>query len=253
MATLAVVILTKNEEQNIRRCIASASFAHEVILIDSGSQDNTCKIASSMGAKVYHHDMGEEGFAGQRNFALECTRADWVMYLDADEEIPPALAAEIMDHINTEPRKVATMKRISVVLGQVMYHGVYRPDMSTRLYPRDSVHWEGIVHENGLTDLPIVQLKSVMYHYCITSWEQYLGKFDRYTTLMAQKMHEQGKTTNGIAMHLHALFGFIQMYILKLGFLDGMLGFTLCENHYFYTLTKYAKLHNLNRELQKNK
>lgn len=249
MPTLAVLILTKNEEQNITRCISSVSFADEVIVVDSGSEDNTCKMAEALGAKVYHHDMADGGFAGQRNFALECTKADWVLYLDADEEITPALAMEIQQHIQKEPQQVATMKRISVVMEQMMYHGVYRPDFSTRLYPRTKVRWEGLVHEHSITELPIIRLKAPMHHYCITSWDQYWVKFDRYTTMVAEKMHENGKKTNGVAMHLHAIFAFIQMYVLKLGFLDGALGYTLCKNHYSYTLTKYKKL----RDLQTNK
>ncbi|WP_276839182.1 glycosyltransferase family 2 protein [Anaerovibrio lipolyticus] len=245
MPTLAVLILTKNEEQNITRCISSVSFADEVIVVDSGSEDNTCKLAEDLGAKVYHHDMTDSGFAGQRNFALECTKADWVLYLDADEQITPELGVELQNHIKKEPQQAAAIKRINVVMGQLMHHGVYRPDYIMRLFPKNKVRWDGVVHEQAITELPVVRLKSPAHHYCLTSWEQYFAKFDQYTTLMAQKMHEKGKTTNGIAMHLHAIFAFIQMYVLKLGFLDGKMGIILCQYHYFYTLTKYVKLHSL--------
>ncbi len=246
MPTLAVLILTKNEEQNIKACINSVAFTDEIIVVDSGSEDNTCKIAESMGAKVYQHDMAEGGFAGQRNFALDCTNADWVLYLDADEQITPALAKEIQQHIQEEPQRAGAIKRISVVMGQLMHHGVYRPDYITRLFPRNKVKWEGVVHEEALTDLSVVKLSSPAHHHCLTSWEQYFEKFDKYTTLMAEKMYQNGKTTNSIAMHLHAIFAFIQMYIIKLGFMDGILGLVLCQYHYFYTLTKYVKLQKIN-------
>ena len=91
---LAVLILTRNEEKNIRDCLKSVSFADEVLVVDSGSQDATCRIASSMGASVYEHDMDDTGFAGQRNYALQKTTADWVLYLDADERITPELVGE---------------------------------------------------------------------------------------------------------------------------------------------------------------
>ncbi len=252
MPTLAVLILTKNEEKNIKSCIDSVAFADEVIVVDSGSEDDTCKIAASMGAKVYQHDMDEVGFAGQRNFALECTNADWVLYLDADEQVTPALAQEIQQHIKENTQRTAAIKRISVVMGQLMHHGVYRPDYITRLFPRNRVKWEGVVHEQAITDLPVVRLNSPAHHHCLISWEQYFEKFDKYTTLMAEKMNQSGKTTNGLIMHLHAIFAFVQMYILKLGFLDGMLGFVLCQYHYFYTLTKYIKLQKIN-SIKENK
>ena len=251
MPTLAIIILTKNEEQNIAKCIKSVSFANEIIVVDSGSEDNTCNLAEELGAKVFKHDMTGEGFAGQRNFAIKCTNSDWVLYLDADEEITPALATEIQQHIQKEPLKAAAIKRISVVMGQIMYHGVYRPDYITRLFPRNMVTWKGVVHEKAITNLTVVRMLSPAHHYCLTSWEQYFKKFDNYTTLMAKKMYQRGKTTNMLVMHLHAIFAFIQMYILKLGFLDGMLGFILCQYHYFYTLTKYIKLQKINDEARK--
>lgn len=246
-ATIAVLILSRNEERNIRDCIESASFADEIIVVDSGSEDDTCQIAESMGAIVYHHVMDDAGFAGQRNFALEKATADWVIYLDADERITPELATEIRQHIEKRKEQAAEIKRINVVMGQRMYYGVYRPDYVARLFPRDKVHWEGVVHEQAMTDLPITKLQAPAYHYCLIDWDQYFNKFNQYTTLMAEKMHKRKKKTNIIAMHFHALFAFIQMYVIKRGFLDGKLGFILCQYHYYYTLTKYVKLQCLNK------
>lgn len=242
---LAVIILTRNEEKNIRDCIASVDFADEVIVVDSGSEDMTCEFAEELGAKVYQHPMDADGFAGQRNFALDKTMAEWVLYLDADERITPELAVEIRHHIGKVPQQAADIRRINVVMGQRMYHGVYRPDYITRLFPRDKVHWEGVVHEHAQTDLPIIRLHAPAHHYCLTSWDQYFLKFNRYTTLMAEKMCQAGKRTNLVAAHLHAIFAFLQMYVIKCGFLDGKLGFILCQYHYFYTLTKYVKLYYL--------
>lgn len=248
MAKLAVVILTKNEEANIADAMQSASFADEIIVIDSGSTDKTIDIAKEHGGKVLVHSMDDTGFAGQRNFALKHIATEWVLYLDADERITPGLAKEIRQHIAKEPQQAGVFKRINVVMGQEMHHGVYRPDYTTRLFPKDKVFWEGVVHEHAVTELSTIRLKSPAYHYCLTNWEQYFAKFCQYTTLMAEKMQQAGKQTGFLGMHLHALVSFIQAYILKLGFLDGKLGFILCQYQYFYTLTKYVKLQRLRQE-----
>ena len=240
---IAVLILTKNEEKNIVECISSVSFADEILVIDSGSTDQTQTLSRQAGAKVLIHPMDQSGFAGQRNFALAQTKADWVFYLDADERVSDALAAEIEAVIQQPAEAAYEIKRVSVVMGQEMHHGVYRPDHIARLFPRTAVEWTGVVHEQAEVQLPVRRLKAVAWHYSDTSWEHYLAKLNQYTTLMADKMQQQGRHTGFIKMQLHALYAFLQMYIIKQGFRDGRQGFLLCLYHYFYTLTKYVKLY----------
>lgn len=240
---IAVLILTQNEEKNIVDCISSVSFADEILVIDSGSTDQTQLYARKAGAKVFIHPMDEQGFAGQRNFALTQTKADWVFYLDADERVSEALADEIIAVTRSAADAVYEIKRISVVMGQQMHYGVYRPDYIARLFPRTSVEWIGVVHEQAEVKLPVQRLNSPALHYSDTSWEQYLAKLNQYTTLMADKMQQQGKHTGLLKMQLHAWHAFWQMYIIKQGFRDGRQGFLLCLYHYFYTLTKYVKLY----------
>lgn len=240
---IAVLILTKNEEQNIVDSISSVSFADEILVIDSGSTDQTQVLARKAGARVLTHPMDGQGFAGQRNFALAQTKADWVFYLDADERVSDALAAEIRAVIEQDADAAYEIKRVSVVMGQEMHYGVYRPDHIARLFPRNAVTWTGVVHERAEVQLPIYRLKAPARHYSDTSWEQYFTKFNQYTTLMADKMQQQGKHTGFLGMQLHALYAFFQMYIIKQGFRDGRQGFLLCLYHYFYTLTKYVKLY----------
>ncbi|BEU86960.1 glycosyltransferase family 2 protein [Selenomonas sp. TAMA-11512] len=243
---LAVIVLTKNEEANIRDCIESVSFADEVLLVDSGSTDRTIEIAQSMGARIVSRPMGEGGFAENRNAALQETEAEWVLYLDADERIEKTLEQSILQHIRSV-RAAGTIRRESVVMGQRMHHGVYRPDEVARLFPREAVRWEGIVHEMPVTELPVARLKGAATHYCLTSWAQYFAKFDRYTTMMAEKMRERGKRTNYAAAQLHAIYACFQMLFLRGGILDGALGVTLCAGHYLYTLMKYVKLMELDK------
>ena len=248
MPRIAVIILTKNEEANIEGAMDSAAFADEIVIIDSGSTDRTKELAEKHGAKFVSHPMDEDGFAGQRNFALTQTCAEWVLYLDADERLNDKLILEIEKHIAECPQYAAEIKRVNVVMGQTMYHGVYRPDYCQRLFKRENVRWESVVHEHAVTDMPAVCLKTPMEHLCLTNWHQYMSKFDRYTTLMAEEMKLRGKKVGWLQMHSHAMFAFLKMYLLKGGFLDGRLGFILCQLHYFYTLMKYVKLHDLYKQ-----
>ncbi|MGL5269363.1 MAG: glycosyltransferase family 2 protein, partial [Selenomonadaceae bacterium] len=147
MKKTAVLILTYNEEKNIADCIKSAAFADEVVVVDSASTDKTCEIAKQLGAKVCIHPMN--GFAEQRNFALEQTEADWVFYLDADERLTPQAAEEIQ-RLTTEEPSAYEIKRINIIFGQMMRHGEHAPDYSLRLYPRQAIRWEGKIHEQAI-------------------------------------------------------------------------------------------------------
>ena len=242
MPTLSVLILARNEAAHIADCIASVRFADEILVIDSGSTDDTVRIAAAAGARVLRHAMGADGFAGQRNFAQEAAASDWVFYLDADERVLPELAEAIRAHIGRVGRAAGRIHRKSVVMGQRMGYGVYAPDSVVRLFPRGSVTWQGVVHERPETALPTVDLGGWCDHHCLTSWAQYFRKFDQYTTLMAERMHAGGTRVGFFAMYAHALYAFVHMYVFRCGLLDGRLGLTFCIYHFAYTLTKYVKL-----------
>ena len=135
MSRLAILILTRNEEVHIEACMESASFADEIVVVDSGSTDRTQAIAESMGARFVTHPMGDDGFAGQRNFALTQTTADWVFYLDADERIEAAAAEEIRRIVSEDLPAAYRVERKNIVFGQLMRHGGHRPDFVYRLRP----------------------------------------------------------------------------------------------------------------------
>lgn len=249
MSTLAVLILTYNEEQNIAACMASAGFADEIILIDSLSTDQTVAIAQKLGAKVVSRPL-TEGFASQRNFALTQTRADWVLYLDADERLTIELAREITTIVQKNQPLAYEILRKNIVFGQPVHYGGNTPDWSRRLYPRTAIHWEGIVHENAQVTVPIRHCREFMIHYTYTSWEKYFVKFNHYTTLMAEKNFAAGKRAKVTDLIFRPLVGFIKMYIMKRGFLDGKMGFILAVLHAVYTFTKYIKLDHLTQTKQ---
>ena len=240
---LSVLILTYNEEKNIAACIQSAAFADEVVVIDSGSTDRTREIAEGLGARFVVHPMDEDGFAGQRNYALMQTDAEWVFYLDADERIPLEAAKEIRDIVQQNEPAAYQIKRMNIIFGQLMKYGGHRPDYSLRLYPRKDICWYGNVHEHVETKLSIRVMHSVMNHHTYDDWDRYFEKFNRYTTMMAEKMQEKGKKVSFIDILLHPMFAFLRFYILRLGFLDGKQGFIFAVNHYFYTMIKYVKLY----------
>lgn len=247
MVRLAVIILTKDEENNIEDCIKSASFADEIVVIDSGSTDATQAKAEALGARFVVHPMGEAGFAGQRNFALTQTKAEWVLFLDADERIVPS-AVETIGRIVSENIPMAyRMQRKNVVMGKMMHHGGHRPDYVARFYPRTGIKWHGRVHEGIDTDLAIKDLPNCIYHYTYTTWQQYFAKTNHYTSLSAQSMFARRKKISSISVLSHAVFAFIKSYILKQGFRDGYLGLVMSILAAVAAMMKYLKLQNLYR------
>lgn len=242
MVRLAVIILTKDEENNIEDCIKSASFADEIVVIDSGSTDATQAKAEALGARFVVHPMGEAGFAGQRNFALTQTEAEWVLFLDADERILPETSLEIRDIINRDKSAVYCIKRMNILFGKLMRHGAHAPDWCIRLFPRAEVHWEGKVHEHPDFKLPCLNLQGVMHHYTYNDWERYFYKLGQYTDMMADKMHQRGKKAGLADLLLRPGYAFVRAYFFKLGILDGELGLVFSILHGYYTFMKYLKL-----------
>lgn len=241
MPKLAVLILAYNEEQHIAECIDSASFADEVIVIDSGSTDRTVEIAQQHGAKVAIKPM-TEGFAAQRNFALTQTDADWVIYLDSDERITAELANEIMTVIDRKPSAYA-MPRRNIAFGTWLKHGGWYPDYVVRLYPRTAVTWQGIVHEEPCFSIGKQNLKSDLIHYTYYDWERYFNKFNSYTTMMAERMQQRGKKAKQNDIVFRPFWSFIRVYVLRSGWRDGLMGFIMAVFHAFYTMAKYVKLY----------
>ena len=251
MARLTVIILTKNEERNIEAAIESAAFADEILLIDSGSTDRTQELAEKMGARFIKHPMDEDGFAGQRNFALTQTDADWVFYLDADERIIPEAVDNIKKILSTGESVAYRVERKNVVMGKLMRYGGHRPDYVARFYPRLLVRWQGKVHEGIETELPVRELKNCLYHYTYTTWQQYFTKTNYYTSLSAHSMFERKKKVSNASALSHAFFAFVKSYILKQGFRDGYLGLIMSILAGNASLMKYLKLQNLYRLKQK--
>lgn len=247
MGKLTVAILTKNEEQNIIDVVLNAQqVTDDVLIIDSGSTDKTVELAREAGARVVYRAWDND-FSAQRNFALDNTEAEWILYLDADERLNEELIVAVKGAVETDVEKQYSLKRKSVAFGQEFNYGVLKPDFVPRLFRRQNVKWVNKVHERPECSDKLEVLNGYVKHYTYTDWGQWLKKFDQYTAIWAQNAYENGKTASLPAAFFHAIFGFIQMAILKKGVLDGGMGLVMSCNHFFYTLMKYVKLIELQR------
>ena len=248
MSNLTVVILTKNEEKNIVDVIENAkAVTDKVLIVDSNSTDRTIELAEANGAKVVFRAWDND-FAAQRNFALKHINTDWVLYIDADERMNEKLIQTINEIIDKKEDKQYSIQRKSLAFGKEFNYGVLRPDFVTRLFKKEHVTWINKVHEKPICSHKLEVMNGYIIHYTYESWEQWLKKFNQYTSIWAINSYENEKRVSLVGAFGHALFGFIQMYIFKKGFLDGGMGLILSFNHFFYTLMKYLKLLELQRK-----
>lgn len=241
---ITILIPTFNEERNIRDAIDSASWADEVLVVDSFSTDATPDIAREMGARVLQHEYVNS--ATQKNWAIPQAGHAWVMVLDADERITPELRAEIEAFI-ANPGNDSAMRiyRANYFMGKRIRYCGWQDDSVLRVFPRDKtryidreVHADAIVEGGGGVRIAATR----MPHYTFDSFDQYMKKFDRYTTWAAGDRAR--KTSRVSAVHLlgRPLWRFFKQYILRLGILDGRAGLVVCMLAAFSVFLKYAKL-----------
>lgn len=241
MPTLSVILITKNEANNLRRALDSIKFADEIIINDSGSTDGTLEIAQTYGCLIIQSEFA--GFGAAKQLALAAAKSDWVLSLDADEEIDPVLMSSIKQAITSTDCKGYTLNRKSQFLGRWMLHSGWYPDYLPRLFRRDCGRFTpDSVHERIKIDGTLGKLEGHILHYTDPDIEHYLEKLNRYTSLSADTLHEQGRRFKVLDVVLKPPAAFIKMYILKSGFLDGIQGLLLALLSSFHVLCKYAKL-----------
>lgn len=239
---ITVVILTKNEEENIVDVIKNAQrLTSSVLIVDSGSEDRTIELAEKNKAAVIYRNWDND-FAAQRNFALKYVVTEWVMYLDADERMSADLISDVKKVVN-EDLALYKIERRNNAFGKSFKYGVLGPDSVVRLFPKDKGYWKGKVHERVICELPLKKLCGYIEHYTYKDFDEYLEKMNIYSTIGAVKNFESGKKVKPIKDFIcRPLFAFFKMYFLKRGFLEGWMGFLLCMNYANYTLNKYIKL-----------
>ncbi len=242
MPSLSVTIITKNESHNIEACLRSVAFADEVVVLDSGSTDGTVDLARSMGANV---SVGSDwqGFGIQKNRALALAGSEWVLSLDADERVSPELQAEIRAALAAPAFEVYSFPRLSSYCGQYMHHSGWHPDRVTRLFRRNSAQFSNdLVHEKLVTRCKVGELGSVLLHESFLNFEAVLDKVNRYSSAGAQSLFEKGRSSSPGKALGHGLWAFFRTYFLRLGFLDGRMGFVLAVSNAEGTFYRYLKL-----------
>ena len=252
--TLSIALITLNEAANLPRTLASLRFvgavAVDLIVVDSGSTDGTLKLACAAGARVFEEPW--RGFAGQKNFAIEQAAGDWVLSLDADEELSPELAAEIAALVAGEPAYDAyKIPRLNHFLGQPLRHGGYWPDPKLRLFRRGTARFrERAVHESmefaGEHEGKIGQLKGHLIHHCYPMLEEYVEHMNRYSSSSARQLVADGRAPkNFVGLVWSAVLNpaatFLYNYVVRRGFLDGAAGLLQHLNHSVYIHWKYVK------------
>lgn len=238
---ISATLVTLNEEKNLPRALESLRCCDEVVVVDSGSQDRTREIAEEFGAKLLHRDW--TGYAVQKNFAARAASHDWILSLDADEELSADLLREIIEVQKSEP-DVAGFRfpRRARYLGKWIHHSGWYPDRKIRLYDRRKASWTGdYVHESVVTTGPVTELRGDLLHYTCDSFSQHLATLDRYTDLAANEMLARGTKAGLGRLILDPPWTFFKTYLIQRGFLDGRQGLTISYAAALYVFRKYAK------------
>lgn len=246
---LSVIIITKNEAAHIGACLQSLSFADEVIVLDSGSSDDTCAIARQHGARV-EHTADWPGFGPQKNRALDLATGDWVLSIDADERVTPELAQAIGRVLSQPGADAYRIARLSNFCGRWIRHSGWWPDYVVRLFRRQAGRFsDARVHEHVVVQGKTETLPGHFLHYPYASLEVFIDKINRYSTEAAQAAHRKGRRTSLPGIFGHAAWTFIRHYWLRRGFLDGWQGLVLAGMAATGSFYRYVKLYCLGKRL----
>ncbi|MEK7521462.1 MAG: glycosyltransferase family 2 protein [Patescibacteria group bacterium] len=253
---LSAIVLTRNEEKNIRECLESVKWCDKIVLVDDYSEDKTVEIAKKFGAKVYKRKLNDD-FAKQRNFGLEKARGEWVLFVDADERVSPELAKEIQTEVqvgihrtrsdsgrgtDTTPRGYL-IKRTDFVWGRKLKHGEMGNTSFIRLAQKGSGEWKRRVHETWDIQGSVKTLKNPLPHYPHQTVNEFLSDINRYSTLHAQENSHEGKQSSVLKILLWPKLKFLSNWVLKGGFWDGTHGFVVAMMMSFHSFLSWGKLY----------
>ena len=243
---ISVAIITLNAAKDLERCLQSVAFADEIIVLDQGSTDATAEVCTRHGAALHQTDW--LGFGPTKQKAVDLCSNRWVLSIDSDEQVTPELMAAI-EALTDQPDEAAFMvNRLSRFLGKWIRHCGWHPEYVTRLFDRQRAGFnDKPVHESVVTEGPVGRLDGLMLHYTYETMEQYIDKLNRYTTLAAEELYAEGRSSGLCGAVVRAKAAFLRMWLLKGGILDGLPGTVLCLASGFYVLSKYTKLWRMGR------
>lgn len=238
---LSAIVLTKNSEEYLQRCLTALKFCDETVVIDDESTDSTRALAEACGARVMIRKM-QGDFAEQRRFGIEQARGQWVLFIDSDEIVTEELAKEIQTAVSSETIRAYELARRNCFEHYSIQHGSMRSDRVLRLFPKDGLRVEGRVHEKIISPYPVETLKAYLDHYPYEDWSVMIRKLDIYTSYLALQQIEKGKKTGFISGALvKPTWAFLKVYVFNGGLLDGKMGLLFAIHHAYYTFMKYAK------------
>jgi glycosyltransferase involved in cell wall biosynthesis len=244
--SLSAVIITRNAARQLESCLQSVAFADEILVVDSGSTDDTVKRAQEQGARVVHQDW--LGYGPQKRFATNAAAHRWVLSLDADERVTDELRDAIRRELQAPRYAAYRMARCNRFMGRWLRHGEGYPDWSVRLFNREQANWsEDAIHEKVVTAGPVGRLTGDLLHESEQGIAEYLAKQNRYTTLQAEHLYARGKRAGLGKLLFSPLLRFIKFYVVRRGFLDGVPGLVHIASGCFNSFSKYAKLRELTR------
>jgi glycosyltransferase involved in cell wall biosynthesis len=242
VAKLSVTIITKNEAAHIADAIESVRWADEIVVVDSESSDDTVAIARRSTDRVIVRAW--PGFVAQKNYAASIASHDWILSLDADERVTPALAEEIRSRLGGTPEHAAyRIPRVTWHLGRWIRSTDWYPDDQLRLYDRRTAEWTGgYVHEGVTVRGTVGRLRGELQHFAFRDIADHLETIDRYTTYAAQQMHESGRRASLLQIVFHPPLAFLRNYLLRGGLRDGAAGLVISVLNSGYVFLKFAKL-----------
>lgn len=251
MVQISAVIITFNEEKNIERCLISLQgIADEIVVVDSYSQDKTKEICEKFeNVKFIERDW--KGYSNAKNFANDQAKNEWILSIDADEELDHQLQNEIQKLKQTISKdSIYLLNRLTNYCGKWIYHSSWYPDIKERIFEKNKIHWSGeFVHEE--LEIPStfnkIILKGHLNHYSYYDKIDHLKRANKYSSLTAQKMHAKGKKSSVLKPYLSSIARFISMYFIKKGFLDGSAGFWIAYISAKSNIFKYKELRRLNK------
>jgi glycosyltransferase involved in cell wall biosynthesis len=244
VAKLTVTVITKNEAADIAAALESVSWADEIVVVDSESTDDTVAIARRFTERVVVRPWA--GYIEQKNHAAALASHDWILSLDADERVTPALAESIKRALSAPAHAAYRMPRMTWHLGRWIRTTDWYPDDQLRLYDRRRARWTGrLVHEAVIVDGSVGTLAGDLQHFAYRDIADHLETIDRYTTYAARQMHDDGRSAGWLQLAGHPPLAFLRNYIAKGGIRDGVPGFIISTMNAYYVFLKFAKLREL--------
>jgi len=250
---ISVAIIAKNEQSNLPDCLKSVMFAEQIVVVDSGSTDDTVRIARELGCDVFIESW-RGGFGAQKQYAIDQCRHPWILVLDADERIPQETASVIEKVVSERTNQAFgySFPRKNYFQGKWIKHAGWWPDRVVRLFQRNLGHMTtATVHESVEICGRIEALDVPIEHYTESRLANILQKIDKYSSLGAEEAFGEGRTASVWSAAFRAKLTFFQDYFLRLGFLDGSQGFMLAVTDAVNKFFKYAKLSEMNRNSKK--